>query len=68
MIERIVQDGDVYPACAQTCPTNAIVFGNIKDENSRVYQLAHSERAFRVFEQLGTEPGVYYLHRKHNGQ
>ncbi|MCU0644947.1 MAG: 4Fe-4S dicluster domain-containing protein [bacterium] len=61
---RKVRDGEIVPACAQTCPTNAIVFGNIKDENSRVYQLAHSERAFRVFEQLGTEPAVYYLHRK----
>lgn len=61
---RKVMDGEVVPACAQTCPTNAIVFGNLKDETSRVYQLAHSERVFRVFEQLGTEPGVYYLHRK----
>jgi Fe-S-cluster-containing dehydrogenase component len=60
---RKVQDGEVVPACAQTCPTNAIVFGNIKDENSRVYQLAHSERVFRVFEQLGTEPAIYYLHK-----
>ncbi|UCE05927.1 MAG: 4Fe-4S dicluster domain-containing protein [bacterium] len=61
---RKVLDGEIVPACAQTCPTNAIVFGNIKDENSRIYQLVHSERIFRVFEQLGTEPGVYYLHRK----
>jgi len=61
---RKVLDGEIVPACAQTCPTNAIVFGNIKDENSRVYQLAHSERVFRVFEQLGTEPAVYYLQRK----
>ncbi len=61
---RKVQDGEIVPACAQTCPTNAIVFGNLKDENSRVYQLAHSERVFRAFEQLGTEPAIYYLHRK----
>ena len=60
---RKVLDGEVIPACAQTCPTNAIVFGDIKDENSRVYQLAHSERVFRVLELLGTEPAVYYLHR-----
>ncbi len=61
---RKVRDGEVVPACAQTCPTNAIVFGNILDVESRIYQLAHSERVFRVFEQLGTEPSVYYLHRK----
>ena len=63
-VNRKVRDGEVIPACAQTCPTNAIVFGNIKDENSKVYQMAHSERVFRVFEHLGTEPGVYYLRRK----
>ncbi|UCE05682.1 MAG: 4Fe-4S dicluster domain-containing protein [bacterium] len=61
---RKVLDGEVIPACAQTCPTNAIVFGNIKDENSQIYKLAHSDRVFRVFEHLGTEPSIYYLHRK----
>ena len=61
---RKVRDGEVIPACAQTCPTNAIVFGNIKDKDSRIYQSAHSEQVFRVFEQLGTEPGIYYLRRR----
>jgi len=61
---RKIHDGEVVPACAQTCPTNAIVFGNILDEESRVSELAHSKRAYRVFEHLGTEPSVYYLRRK----
>lgn len=61
---RIVQDGEVIPACAQTCPADAIVFGNLKDPNSRVSQLARNERAYRVFEDLGTEPAVYYLAKK----
>lgn len=43
---------------------DAILFGKSKNENSRVYQLAHSERVFRVFEQLGTEPVIYYLRKK----
>jgi Fe-S-cluster-containing dehydrogenase component len=58
---RKIRDGEVTTACAQSCPTGAIVFGNFLDEDSRVYQLAHSERAYRVFEDLGTESSIYYL-------
>jgi len=58
---RALQDGEVTTACAQSCPTGAIVFGDLKDESSRVARLTRSARAFRVFEQLGTEPSVYYL-------
>jgi molybdopterin-containing oxidoreductase family iron-sulfur binding subunit len=58
---RRIKDGEVVPACAQTCPTNAIVFGNIEDEHSEVSKWARSERAHRVFEELGTRPAVYYL-------
>jgi molybdopterin-containing oxidoreductase family iron-sulfur binding subunit len=61
---RKVRDGEVITACAQSCPTGAIVFGNILDGESRVYRLAHSGRAYRVFESLGTEPSVYYLSKR----
>ncbi len=61
---RLVKDGEVIPACAQSCPTKAITFGNLKDKNSKVYQLAHSNRAYRVLDELGTEPAVNYLRRK----
>jgi Fe-S-cluster-containing dehydrogenase component len=61
---RTVRDGDVVPACAQSCPTSAITFGNLLDKDSKIYRLAHSERAYRVFESLGTEPSVYYLSRE----
>jgi molybdopterin-containing oxidoreductase family iron-sulfur binding subunit len=63
---RLVQDGEVVPACAQTCPTNAITFGNLEDKNSRVYQLAHSQRAYHALEELGTEPAVNYLRKRGN--
>lgn len=62
--QRNVADGEVVPACAQTCPTRAIAFGNLLDESSTVYQWAHSPRAERVFEHLGTGPAVFYLSRK----
>ncbi len=58
---RKVRDGEFTTACAQSCPTGAIVFGNLLDKESKVYRLAHSERAYRVFETLGTEPSVHYL-------
>jgi molybdopterin-containing oxidoreductase family iron-sulfur binding subunit len=58
---RKVHDGEFTTACAQSCPTGALTFGNMLDKESGVYRLAHSERAYRVFESLGTEPSVHYL-------
>lgn len=59
--DRKIRDGEVMPACAQTCPMNAIAFGNILDKNSQVYKWSSSPRAYRVFEELGTGPAIYYL-------
>jgi len=61
---RKVQEGEITPACAQTCPTDAIVFGNMLDKNSRVYQLSKSERTFRVLEEIGTQPAIHYLRKQ----
>jgi len=61
---RKVRDGGFTTACAQSCPTGALTFGNILDKESKVYLLAHSRGAYRVFESLGTEPSVHYLQGK----
>ena len=69
--KRLIRDGEVIPACAQSCPTGAIVFGNLLDKSSKIAAMVKSEQAYRVFEELGTDPAVYYLHknkRKHEGQ
>jgi molybdopterin-containing oxidoreductase family iron-sulfur binding subunit len=59
---RLVEDGDVTPACVQTCPTQALTFGNLKDPNSRVSKVAKSERAYKVLDHhLNTQPSVSYL-------
>jgi molybdopterin-containing oxidoreductase family iron-sulfur binding subunit len=58
---RPVRDGDVATACEQSCPTAAIVFGDLKDPTSRVAALAQAKGGWRVFEELGTEPSVHYL-------
>lgn len=61
MEERDTIDGEYNIACAEICPTSAITFGNLDDSNSKVSYLARSTRAFRLLEELGTEPKVYYL-------
>jgi molybdopterin-containing oxidoreductase family iron-sulfur binding subunit len=61
--DRAVADGEIVPACAQTCPGDAIVFGNTKDPNSRVARVASSGRGYRVFEELNTQSAITYLKR-----
>jgi len=59
---RPIRDGEVVTACQQTCSAEAIVFGNIKDETSRVYQLSNDDRTYRVLDELiNTQPAVHYL-------
>lgn len=64
---RDVRDGEIQPACVQTCPSEALVFGNLKDPNAKVTRLARSQRRFRLLEDLGTEPAVFYLKELSNG-
>lgn len=58
---RQLRDGDYVPACVETCPTGALSFGDLQDPNSEVVRLRQSPRAFRLLEELGTEPKVTYL-------
>jgi molybdopterin-containing oxidoreductase family iron-sulfur binding subunit len=63
LADRPVQDGDIVPACAQTCPSEAIVFGDLNDPHSRVHQLAEDPRGYHVLARLNTKPGITYLAR-----
>jgi molybdopterin-containing oxidoreductase family iron-sulfur binding subunit len=59
--ERAVADGEIVPACAQTCPSEAIVFGDLSDPRSRVHALAEDPRGYHVLAGLNTKPGITYL-------
>jgi Fe-S-cluster-containing dehydrogenase component len=58
--KRTLKDGDIKVACQQTCPTNAIIFGNRNDENSEVAKALKSERTYYVLEELNVQPGIGY--------
>jgi molybdopterin-containing oxidoreductase family iron-sulfur binding subunit len=66
--KRPVKDGDILTACQQTCPTNAITFGNAKDPQSAVSKQQHSPRTYTVLEELGTRPSVTYLKKVTRGE
>jgi molybdopterin-containing oxidoreductase family iron-sulfur binding subunit len=59
---RLVEDGEIKPACVQTCPTQALTFGNLKDPKSKVSEMAKHERAYKVLDHhINTQPSVSYL-------
>jgi MoCo/4Fe-4S cofactor protein with predicted Tat translocation signal len=60
---RPIRDGEVVTACQQSCPTQAIVFGNINDRKSTVYGLKQSPLNYGVLAELNTQPRTTYLAR-----
>jgi Fe-S-cluster-containing dehydrogenase component len=60
---RPVGEGEIVPACAQSCPTRAIRFGDINDPNSQLTKWMKNPRGYRVFEVLNTKPSIVYLKR-----
>ncbi len=61
---RPLSEADYQPACADACPSRAIIFGDLDNPNHRVRTLSQSSRASRLMEDLGTEPKVHYLKRE----
>ena len=53
-------DEGLEPACSNTCPTNARIFGDLADESSAVYQIVTKEKLSGILEEAGTRPQVFY--------
>ena len=69
-----LKDGDrgLNPACVNACPTETLVFGDLNDPESRVSKIREKEskedgRAYRLLENLGTNPSVTYLRKVDKG-
>ncbi len=60
---RELHDGEFHPACVQACPSEALVFGDLNDPESKVSRLGRSSRATKLLGELGTQPKVSYLQR-----
>jgi len=58
---RDLRDGDVIPACAQTCPTSAITFGDLSDPDSKVSATQGSNRSYKMLAELNVRPRTSYL-------
>jgi molybdopterin-containing oxidoreductase family iron-sulfur binding subunit len=63
---RPISDGEIVPACAQTCPTRAIAFGDLNDPTSEVAGLREDNRAYATLAELNIRPRTQYLARLTN--
>ncbi|MGE0562140.1 MAG: TAT-variant-translocated molybdopterin oxidoreductase [Flavobacteriales bacterium] len=61
-----VEDGSIQTACSSACPTNAITFGDLNDTTSKVAVGKDHNRAYRVIEEVGQQPNIYYQTKVRN--
>ncbi len=64
--DRSIRDGDIVTACQQVCPADAIVFGDINDESSRIAQHKSDHRNYGILTELGVRPRTSYLAKIRN--
>ncbi|HVB98027.1 MAG TPA: 4Fe-4S dicluster domain-containing protein [Candidatus Dormibacteraeota bacterium] len=62
--KRELRDGEFNPACVQSCPSAAMVFGDLDDPQSEISRLSRSDRGVKLLGELGTFPKVTYLTRE----
>jgi molybdopterin-containing oxidoreductase family iron-sulfur binding subunit len=64
---RPLKDGELKPACVQSCAPMAMVFGDLNDPESEVSRLSRSGRGEKLLEDLGTRPKIVYLKHQAKG-
>jgi molybdopterin-containing oxidoreductase family iron-sulfur binding subunit len=63
---EVVGDGAIVTACAEACPTHAIVFGDLNDTNSENTSRAKNNRSYHALEEVGIQPNIYYMTKVRN--
>lgn len=63
---RMLGDGEIQPACVQSCPANALVFGDMNNPESKISKYLKNERNYHLLEELHTLPSVGYLTKIRN--
>jgi molybdopterin-containing oxidoreductase family iron-sulfur binding subunit len=58
---RPIRDGEIVTACEAACPSNAIIFGNANDPNSKVAKLKAQQRNYSILGELNSRPRTTYL-------
>lgn len=64
--ERRIQDGEVTPACAQACASEALIFGDLNDTESRVHRWVHMDRQYKLLASVGAQPRTTYVGKIRN--
>jgi molybdopterin-containing oxidoreductase family iron-sulfur binding subunit len=62
----VVKDGMIVTACAEACPTNAIVFGDLNDTKSKNSDRAQNNRSYHALEEVGIQPNIFYMTKVRN--
>jgi Fe-S-cluster-containing dehydrogenase component len=64
--DRGLRDGEIQTACQQSCPTDAIIFGDLNDKSSRVHKLRNGPLHYSLLAELGTKPRTTYMAKLRN--
>jgi molybdopterin-containing oxidoreductase family iron-sulfur binding subunit len=64
--ETPVMDGAIVTACAESCPSDAINFGDLNDSGSQVRAISENNRSYHALEEIGVKPNIYYMTKVRN--